>query len=163
MTKLRIIRRDMKPPVKYIPDVLNVVNKMWPKGSMWLKWKQFQSKWLLLNLKRKRRASLICKSCCNQAQRFHRGSSKTVKGWGAAASFQVCWLRKPWGSCRNALRALTHICTTELSQAEKWITDLGGDVQPHFVLGPVPERRADFEHGQGEEREEVGSTWPSVI
>lgn len=28
VAKLRIIRRDMKPPVKYIPDVLNVVNKM---------------------------------------------------------------------------------------------------------------------------------------
>lgn len=28
VAKLRIIRSDMKPPVKYIPDVLNVVNKM---------------------------------------------------------------------------------------------------------------------------------------
>lgn len=48
---------------------------------------------------------------------------------------------RKWGEYCYTLRALTHICTTELSQAGKWMGDLGWNSYPHLVLGIVLERR----------------------
>lgn len=81
------------------------------KGSMWLILKQFQSKWLLLNIKRKRVASLICKSCCNNA-RFHWGSSMMVKGWGAPSLFRCVG----WGNSEGATGTPFELWPTSVPQ-----------------------------------------------
>lgn len=51
------------------------------------------------------------------------------------------------------LRALTHIYTTELSQAGKWMGDLGWNSHPHLVLGIVLK---SFGPSQGDEGRDGG-------
>lgn len=59
-----------------------------------------------------------------------------MKGRVATTDVKVFWLRSDGTIVR--LRVLTHIRTTEQSQAARWI--IGLVVGPRFVLGPVLER-----------------------